>query len=49
MSKILGKSISKNLSNKYSKKFIDHAEQSATDTPKTVSKKAIQQQKQPVI
>ena len=34
--------ISKNLSCKYSKKFIDHAKQSATDTLKTSSKRAIQ-------
>ena len=42
MSKNVGKSISKNLSSKYSQKRLDYAKQSATDVLKTVSKKAIQ-------
>ena len=33
---------SKNLSGKYSEKILDHAKQSATDTLKTTSKRAIQ-------
>ena len=36
------KNISKNLSGKYSQKFLDHTKQSATDALKTTSKKAIQ-------
>ena len=44
MSKIIGKNISKDLSDKYIQKFLDHTKQSA------VSKKSIQkQQKQLVI
>ena len=39
--KIIGKNISKNLSSKYSQKRLDHAKQSATDTLKTASKRAI--------
>ena len=35
MGKHIGKNISKNLNGKYSKKFIDHAKQSATDAFKT--------------
>ena len=38
----IGKNIRKNLSNKYSQRLIDHAKQSATDTLKTASKRAIQ-------
>ena len=38
----VGKKISKNVSSKYSKKFLDHPKQSATDVFKTVSKIAIQ-------
>ena len=36
------KNISKTWSGKYSKKFLDHAKQSATDAFKTDSKRAIQ-------
>ena len=42
MSKNVGKSISKNLSSKYSQKLFDYAKQSATDVLKTASKIAIQ-------
>ena len=42
MGKNIGKNISKNLSDKCSQKPIDHTKQSATDTFKTASKKAIQ-------
>ena len=42
MRRIVGKNISKNLSSKYSEKCSDHAKQSATDTFKTASKRAIQ-------
>ena len=42
MCKNTGENISKNLSGKYSKKFLNHAKQSATDTFKTASKIAIQ-------
>ena len=50
MGKNIGKKISKNLSEKYSHKFLHHAKNSATDAPKTGSKRAIQKQwKQPVI
>ena len=42
MRRIVGKNISKNLSSKYNEKFLDHAKQSATDTFKTASKRAIQ-------
>ena len=38
----MGKIKSKNLSNKYNKKLLDHAKQSATDAIKTASKRAIQ-------
>ena len=37
-----GKNISKNFGSKYSQKIIGHAKQSATDTPKTAPKRAIQ-------
>ena len=37
-----GKSISRNLSSKYSWKLLDHAKQSPADTLKTDSKRAIQ-------
>ena len=37
-----GKSISRNLSSKYSRKLLDHAKQSPADTLKTDSKRAIQ-------
>ena len=40
--KILSKNISKHLSVKYSQKLLDHAKQSAPDSFKTVSKRAIQ-------
>ena len=36
------KNISKDLSNKYSKKNLDHTKQSAIDTLETASKRAIQ-------
>ena len=39
--KIIAKSISKNLSGKYSKKPLDHARQSATDVIETFSKRII--------
>ena len=42
MSKNIGKGVSTNLRGKYSQKPLDHAEQSATDAFKTVSKRAIQ-------
>ena len=42
MSKNIGKNISKNLKGKYSQAFLDHVKQSATDMPKTASKRAIQ-------
>ena len=42
MRKSLGKNISKILSSKCSQKLLNHARQSATDTFKTASKKAIQ-------
>ena len=37
-----GKSISRNLSSKYSRKLLDHAKQSPADTLKTDSKRAVQ-------
>ena len=40
--KTIDKSISKNLSNKYSQILLGHAKQSATNTLNTASKKAIQ-------
>ena len=43
--KIIGKNISKNLSSKCSQKRLDHAKQSATDTLKTASKRAIGKKK----
>ena len=43
MGKNIGKYINKNLSSKYSKNFLDHAKQSATDALKTTSKRAIQE------
>ena len=39
MSKNIGKIISKNLTNKYRQKLLDHAEQSATNALKLVQKK----------
>ena len=42
MGKSIGKNISKIFSSKYSQKSIDHAKQSATDSLKTASKRAIQ-------
>ena len=41
MDKNIGRNISKNLSNEYSQKRLDHAKQSATYPPKTTSKKVI--------
>ena len=38
----LAKNIGKNISNKYSQKFVDSAKKSATDAIKTDSKRAIQ-------
>ena len=50
MGKNTGKSLSKNLSDKYGKKCFDHARKSTADALKTTSKKVIQkQQKWPVI
>ena len=40
--KNMGRNISKKLSSKYSKKLLDHSKQSATDVPKTSSKRVIQ-------
>ena len=37
--KNIGKSISKNLSSKYSQKRLDHAKQTATDALRTISKR----------
>ena len=42
MGRIFGKNISKNLSGRYSQKLLDYAKQSATDVPKTMSKRVIQ-------
>ena len=42
MARNIGKSISKNLSGKYSQKLVDHAKQSATDALKPASKRVIQ-------
>ena len=42
MGKNIGKSISKDLIGKFSKTFIDHAKECATDALKTTSKRAIQ-------
>ena len=42
MGKNIGKSISKNLSGKYSQQLLDHAKQSATDGLKTSLKGVIQ-------
>ena len=39
MGKKIDKNISKNVSVKYRQKLIDHAKKSATDAPKTTSKK----------
>ena len=41
MGKNIDKKISRNLSSKYSLKFLDHAKQLATDLLKTASKRAI--------
>ena len=41
LSKTIAKNISKNLTRRCSWKFIDNAKQSATDTLKTASKRAI--------
>ena len=40
MRKNINRNIAKNLSSKYSQKRLDHAEQSASDALKTVSKRA---------
>ena len=40
--KNIRENVSKNLRGKYSQKFLDHARQSAADTLKTISKKAVQ-------
>ena len=42
MSKIIGKNISKNLSGKFSQKFLDHSKQSTIRALKTTSKRVIQ-------
>ena len=42
MGKNVGKNKSENLSSKYSEKLLDYTKQSATDTIKTASKRAIQ-------
>ena len=42
MDKIISKKICKNLSGKYSQKLLDHDKKSATDAPKTSSKRVIQ-------
>ena len=42
MGRIFGKNISKTLSGRYSQKLLDHAKQSATDVPKTMSKRVNQ-------
>ena len=42
MGKNIGKNISQSLNSKYSKKILDHVEQSATDAFKTSSKRVIQ-------
>ena len=44
MGKNIGKNIIKNLSSKYSQKLLNHAKQSAIDSFKTASKRAIQKQ-----
>ena len=41
MGKKIGKNKIKNLSGKYGQKLLDHAKQFATDSVKTVSKRAI--------
>ena len=41
MSESIVKNISKNLSDKYSQKFLEHTKLSATDALKTVLKRAI--------
>ena len=43
--KNIGKNVNNNLSNKCTWKFLDHAEQSATDALKTTSKRVIQKKK----
>ena len=43
------KNMGKNVNSKYSQKLFDSAKKSTTDAVKTVSKRAIQQQKQLVI
>ena len=42
MDKNIGKNISKDLSDKYSQKLLDHAKQSVTDSLKAASERAIQ-------
>ena len=42
MGRNIGENVRKNISGKYSKKLLDHANQSTTDILKTTSKKAIQ-------
>ena len=49
MSKNIGKNIIKNLSSEYSKKFFDHAKQSAIDALKTASKGAIQKTAEAIV
>ena len=45
--KIIGKNISKNLSDKYSQKVIDHVKKSSTDALKTASKRVIKKTEEP--
>ena len=49
MGKNIGKNISKNINVKYSKKLLDHAKQSATDTLKTSSKRVFQKQQKHLV
>ena len=49
MDKNTGKSLSKNLSDKYGQKVFDHARQSTADALKTTSKKVIQKQQKRLV
>ena len=44
MSKNIGKNINKNAGGEYSEELLDHTKYSATDPPKTASKRVIQKQ-----
>ena len=48
MGKKNGKNVSENAGSKYSQKLLVHAKQSATYTPKTASKRAIQKTAEPI-